>query len=54
MHDLMIIAIPTVVMLFGIFFNNNSAKDLRSEMKYVRAEMKEFRYDFTILTIESA
>ena len=43
MHDLMIIAVPTLLILVGIFFNNNSSKDLRSEMKDVRSEMKEFR-----------
>jgi hypothetical protein len=40
MHDLMIMAIPTVLILAGILFNNNSAKDLRSEMKDFRAEVK--------------
>jgi hypothetical protein len=31
---------PTLLILAETFFNNSSAKDLRSEMKGVRSEMK--------------
>ncbi len=47
MHDVFIVGIPLVVILAGILFNNNNAKELRAEMKdfrsEMRTEMKEFR-----------
>jgi hypothetical protein len=43
MHDAWLIAVPTLLILAGIFFNNSVAKDLRSEMKDLRSEMKDFR-----------
>jgi Sec-independent protein translocase protein TatA len=43
MHDAWLIAVPTLLILAGIFFNNSTAKELRAEMKDVRADMKDVR-----------
>ena len=43
MHDAWLVAVPTLLILAGILLNNNSARELRSEMKDVRSEMKDVR-----------
>jgi hypothetical protein len=39
MHDLLIIGVPLVVIIAGILFNRGDAKELRAELKDLRAEM---------------
>ena len=45
MHDLVIVGVPLLAILAGIFFNRSDGKDLRSEMKDVRSEIKDLRSD---------
>jgi hypothetical protein len=40
MHDVVVVGIPLIAILAGIFFSRNDIKELRSEM---RSEMKELR-----------
>ena len=39
MHDIVIVGIPLIAILAGILFGRSDAKDLRGEMKDLRAEM---------------
>ncbi|HEX4651353.1 MAG TPA: hypothetical protein VH250_07590 [Granulicella sp.] len=39
MHDVIVVGVPLLAILAGIFFNRNDIKDLRGEMHGLRAEM---------------
>ena len=39
MHDVVVVGVPLLAILAGIFFNRNDIKDLRTEMHGLRAEM---------------
>ena len=39
MHDVIVVGVPLLAILAGIFFNRNDLKDLRAEMHGLRAEM---------------
>ena len=39
MHDVIVVGVPLLAILAGIFFNRNDIKDLRAELHGLRAEM---------------
>jgi hypothetical protein len=39
MHDVIIVGVPLIAILAGIFFSRNDIKDLRGEIKDLRSEM---------------
>ncbi len=43
MHDLLIVSVPLLTILAGLFFNNRAISELKSEIKDIRAEINEFR-----------
>ncbi len=40
MHDIFVVSVPTVVVLFGILLNRQDATSIRTEMASLRNEMK--------------
>jgi DNA anti-recombination protein RmuC len=40
MHDVIIVGIPLLAILAGIFFGRSDTKDLRGEMQALRGEMQ--------------
>jgi hypothetical protein len=44
MHDALIVGVPLVTILAGLFFNNAEIKELRGELKDLRLEMNR-RFD---------
>ncbi len=45
MHDVLIIGVPRLMILAGLFFNNRAISDLKSESKDVRAEIRDMRIE---------
>jgi hypothetical protein len=43
MHDVLIVGVPLLMILAGLFFNNRAISDLKSEIRDVRSEINEFR-----------
>ena len=40
MHDVVVVGIPLIAILAGILFNRSDVRDLRTELKELRAEMQ--------------
>ncbi len=40
MHDVVIVGVPLIAILAGIFFSRSDVKDLRGEIKDLRSEMQ--------------
>jgi hypothetical protein len=45
MHDVLIVGVPLLMILAGLFFNNRAISDLKSESKDVRAEIRDLRIE---------
>jgi len=45
MHDVLIVGVPLLMILAGLFFNNRAISDLKSESKDVRAEIRDMRIE---------
>jgi len=43
MHDVLIVSVPLLMILAGLFFNNRAIVELKAEIRDVRGEVKDVR-----------
>jgi len=43
MHDVLIVSVPLLMILAGLFFNNRAIAELKAEIRDVRGEIKDVR-----------